>query len=493
MDGAILQSDELSWKLGKEIGGGGFGVVYEAVSQEDKKKVAIKLIPKSKGARRELLFEDLSDAENIVNIIATGEYEERYFIVMDLASISLRDVLRKGSISTEDSMAVIRDIAKALESIRNRVVHRDIKPDNILQLENAWCLSDFGIARFIEQTTSTETFKRAHSAPYTAPERWRGERATPASDVYSLGITAYEILEGKLPFIGSDLGAMHQNSPIPPFSDNIDHRLAKLVSSMLSKTPQMRPTPSRILEIIASIGAPSEATLPAELVALQNASKVLSSLRQQEEAEAEKRRLTVSARTDFIAESKLKMNNELQHLKDTLEANAAEGKVVRDPSGVFFANSNSWDFSLGGAEIAIKEVSGLDPMSSDGANLPFDVTAYTTIKLIINGNVVRSHSIWFSDMISQGDYGCYEVAFMEIFTNDHNHQPFALLPTDSGVNTVFRPVIGGYQMARNPLRIEDSQGDFVSRWVQYLVAAVDGSYRQPSEMPEEPIRQNTRR
>lgn len=496
MECIILKSDDLSWKIEKNIGKGGFGAVYEATSQDDDAKVAIKLIPKSEGARRELLFEDLSEAKNTIKIIATGEYNDKYFIVMDLASLSLRDALNNGSLSTQDSLGAVRDAAEALESIQNSVVHRDIKPDNILLFNDKWCLSDFGIARFIDQTTATETFKRAHSAPYTAPERWRGERASSASDIYSLGITAYEIIEGKLPFRDGDLGEKHQNSPIPPFNDNTDHRVARLISDMLSKSATMRPTPKRVIEVLDTINLQegNKETVSDELLALQKASKVVSSARQEEEAEAEKRRLSEKARAEFISASKSKLESELNLLKTTLTTNAAEGTIKNDPTRVFYAGPHNWEFSLGNAQITIEPAKGADSSPFDGmTRMPFDTSAYTTISLSISGRIVRSHSIWFSDMINEGDYGCYEVSFMEIFTNNHSHQPFALEPVSAGVDNAFLPIMGGYQLARNPLRIEDNSSSFTSRWVKYFVDAVNGTYQRPTNMPEETITNKTRR
>ena len=492
MKDVILKSDDLSWRIGKKIGKGGFGTVYEATSQNDNTKVAIKLIPKSEGARRELLFEDLSDAKNIVKIIATGEYKELYFIVMELAGQSLHD----SPASTYNPLVVIRDIAEALESIQNTVVHRDIKPANILWLNDKWCLSDFGIARFIDQTTATETFKRAHSAPYTAPERWRGERASSASDVYSLGVSAYEIIEGKLPFTGENLGDKHQSSSIPPFSDKTDHRLARLVSDMMSKLAEMRPTPKRIIEVIDTISLQEGASdsLSKELIALQEASKAASSARLEKEAEAEKKRLSDEARREFVNASHAKLNDELSFLKSVLVDNTAEGIIKDDPARVFYGGSPPWEFSLGNAQIIIESVKGMDLSPFDEVTrIPFDVSAYSTISLSIGGKVIRSHSLWFSDMMSEGDYGCYEISFMEIFSRNYNYQPFALEPRSPGVDTALLPITGGYQLARNPLRIEDNRDIFASRWAGYLVEAVNGSYRQPSNMPEESITQRTRR
>lgn len=491
MNGKVLESDGLSWKIDKKIGSGGFGSVYSATSQDDEARVAIKFIPKSKGARRELLFEDLSEAKNVIKIIATGEYSNKYFIVMELASESLRSSLAK-VLSQEESIKVIHDIAEALDSIQNSVVHRDIKPDNILLSGNVWCLSDFGIARFIEQTTSTETFKHAHSAPYTAPERWRGERASSASDVYSLGVTAYEILEGNLPFAKGDFSEMHQNSPIPPFSKTTDHRIAKLISDMLSKTQQMRPTPQRIIEVIDSIVSKNNQSSTSS--SLQDASRILSTLRQQDEAIAEKRRLEEQARTKFIAEAKAKVTSELKVLMNYLIDNAAEGKVEENPYRPFFSGGDNWKFTLGNAQIMIDAPRvGSETYREDFIFLPFDVVAYSTIRLVIGGEIVRSHSVWFSDMMNKNDYGCYEVAFMDIFRTTHNHQPFALGPSDNEVDTAFRPIMGGFQLGINPIRIEDNQEYFISKWANYLADAAQNRYQMPSNMPEQTITNTPRK
>src|SRR5699024_7455063 len=97
------------------------------------------------------------------------------------------------------------DIATTLTDLDGSVVHRDLKPENVLYLDGHWCLADFGIARYAEATTSPDTRKFALSPLYAAPERWKGERATTATDIYSLGVIAYELLSGEVPFTGKDM------------------------------------------------------------------------------------------------------------------------------------------------------------------------------------------------------------------------------------------------------------------------------------------------
>jgi serine/threonine protein kinase len=102
---------------------------------------------------------------------------------------SLRNHLKEhGSLPPEETVVVLIDVASALADLKGRMIHRVIKPENVLLLNGKWCLSDFGMARYVEASTAPDTHKWAWTLPYTPPERWRGERATAASDIYSLGV-----------------------------------------------------------------------------------------------------------------------------------------------------------------------------------------------------------------------------------------------------------------------------------------------------------------
>src|SRR5258708_40144833 len=103
-----------------------------------------------------------------------------------------------------EAVNILLDVAEALASLEKDVVHRDLKPENILFYQGHWCLADFGIARYAEATTSPDTHKYSFTPPYAAPEQWRFERATPATDVYAFGVTAFELLQGHRPFRGTD-------------------------------------------------------------------------------------------------------------------------------------------------------------------------------------------------------------------------------------------------------------------------------------------------
>src|SRR2546426_10526300 len=121
------------WELGAQFATGGFGRVHEALA-DDGSAAVVKLVPKASGADRELLFEDLSGLPNIVPIIESGEWKSFYVLVMPRADMSLRQHLRDagGKLPSDEAITVLIDIAEALASLDTDVVHRDVKPENVL-------------------------------------------------------------------------------------------------------------------------------------------------------------------------------------------------------------------------------------------------------------------------------------------------------------------------------------------------------------------------
>ena len=228
------------WNIGPEITKGGFGRIYDA-KDEDGLQAVIKLVPKAPGASRELLFEPISGYPNIIPILDYGEWGDYYILVMPLAEKSLRQYLSEtgGKLTTDKSLGILIDVAEALAGLQRDVVHRDLKPDNILLYQDHWCLADFGIARYAEATTAPDTHKYACTAPYAAPEQWRGERATPATDVYAFGVTAFELLQDHRPFPGPDRSDYREQhlSQAPPSLMGCSPSIATLVTECLYKPP----------------------------------------------------------------------------------------------------------------------------------------------------------------------------------------------------------------------------------------------------------------
>ncbi|MBZ0233468.1 MAG: serine/threonine protein kinase, partial [Deltaproteobacteria bacterium] len=218
----------------RRLGGGAMGDVYAGRHPVIDKKVAIKVLKRELAARadsaerflREARAVNQIDHANVVDVFALGRLDDgRLYLVMDLLDgESLRARLARGPMAPDVTLAVLAQIAQALDVAHARgVIHRDLKPDNIMLTGPAARpvahVLDFGIAKLVadaagERALETLTGQGAWlgTPAYMAPEQWSADGATAASDRYALGIVAYEMLTGKPPFAATTLpGMMEQH------------------------------------------------------------------------------------------------------------------------------------------------------------------------------------------------------------------------------------------------------------------------------------------
>jgi eukaryotic-like serine/threonine-protein kinase len=169
----------------------------------------------------------------------SGEHEGYWVLIMPRAEMSVREHLDKSGdlLNLRDAIEVLKDACDALIDLEGMVVHRDLKPENILRLNGRWCIADFGISRYVEATTAPDAHKFALSPPYAAPERWRSERASAATDVYAVGIMAYEMLAGHRPFPGptTELFRDQHLHSEPPHLADLPPAFSALVDECLYK------------------------------------------------------------------------------------------------------------------------------------------------------------------------------------------------------------------------------------------------------------------
>ena len=154
-------------------------------------------------------------------------------------------IIERGAINQRKVAEIGSQVCQALSVAHGLdIIHRDIKPQNIMvQPDGNVKVMDFGIAR-AKNSVMTQTSSVLGTAHYISPEQAQGQQATPQSDIYSLGVVAYEGLAGHRPFTGTtpvDIAAAHVNNPVPPLPDSVDVQLREFVMSMLAKDPLDRP------------------------------------------------------------------------------------------------------------------------------------------------------------------------------------------------------------------------------------------------------------
>jgi len=479
------------WELSERLGEGGFGQVFIARA-EDGREAAAKLVAKVPGAQRELLFVELGDVRNIVPIIDSGETEEHWVLIMPMAERSLRQELQAaGALPVEAALVVLTDIADALAGIDGRVVHRDLKPDNVLLLHGVWCLADFGISRYAEATTAADTRKRALSPPYAAPERWRSERATSAADVYALGVIAYELLTGRLPFSGpttEEFGDQHLHAE-PPRLTGVSARLVALIEECLYKAPGARPTPANLQARLARAGAEPR---------LAGATKLAGAYQVEAARVAERTRAASLAQTEgarragLLDASRRGLRSISDELLEHLDGAAPTAPVQRRAEG--------WSMSLNGAALGLSAVQPFDGKNWGGWGAPgIDVIGYATVSITIpadrEGYEGRSHSLYYCDVNEPGSYAWHETAF--IFTpglpRQGRQDPFALPPGAESAKAL-SPGISEYQVAWPFTRLIVGEiDDYLDRWLGWFAAAAQGQLQRPMMMPERPAEGTWRR
>jgi len=270
-----------AYDLDGEIGRGGMAIVYRARDTRLKRAVAIKLLPPELAYRGDIRTRFLREAEmaarlshpNIVPIYSVDERDGLVYFVMGLVdggSVGDR-VRREGALPITDARRILREVGDALAYAHARgVIHRDIKPDNIL-IESASgraMVTDFGIARAASEddggTRLTATGLAIGTPAYMSPEQCAGDRAIDGrSDLYSLGAVAYQLLGGEPPFVGGNTPSMmmrHVSEPPMPLRKrrpDVPSDLERIVMKLLEKDPADRFADGATL-VAALDGAPVE-------------------------------------------------------------------------------------------------------------------------------------------------------------------------------------------------------------------------------------------
>jgi tetratricopeptide (TPR) repeat protein/tRNA A-37 threonylcarbamoyl transferase component Bud32 len=283
-----------AYTLERELGGGGMSRVFVAEEMALGRSVVVKVLPPEMAAgvsidrfKREIQVAARLQHPHIVPVLSAGETDGLPFYTMPLVEgASLRARLARGGVTIGETVGILREVARALAYAHDHgVVHRDIKPDNVLLSGGSAVVTDFGIAKALSAAkiaapgaTLTQLGTSIGTPQYMAPEQAAGDPATNhRADLYAFGVMAYEMLAGRPPFHGlapHKLMAAHMGErpqPILELRPDTPPLLADLVTRLLEKDPDARPQNAsdiaRVLEAVTSGSGGAQSAMPEVLLA----------------------------------------------------------------------------------------------------------------------------------------------------------------------------------------------------------------------------------
>ncbi|WP_242127736.1 serine/threonine-protein kinase [Sphingobium sp. Sx8-8] len=496
-----LNNDEWTFDEGDRLGPpGGFGEVFRGSGSNGIVAVKRLKLTASDAAHREMNIGRSLGSRTLDHVVPILDYgqdanSDGYFLVMPVCDRSLQDEVKsRGVLTLTEAKAVALDVLAGLREVDD-IVHRDLKPGNVLYFEDRWRLADFGIAKFVEDSTSLRTLRGSLTPAYGAPEQWRGEAPSHATDVYALGCMLHTMLNGAPPFTGTqdEIREAHLHA-VPPALVG-EPRLAAFVGQMLRKSPASRPTVERCIEVIGLIEAANARPAHAGLLA---AAGQVSRAVAAAEAAAEAKATLDRQRRDLVNEA----SNELDAIIGRLWASVVS--VSDDVS------SSKSSISLGRGTLSFSGTNAVQ-LSNDayGSRPTWEIVAGATLSLTRAKFVHPARSVegfpiiyvgrstpddrdykwgatlFFGRSKEDPNYRWRETAFWSFGANRNGgDEPFALQPDDREFQIAFSNTMGATNSAYGPLAIDGEDEDqFQHRWLTLFSKAVTGELNRPNQMP----------
>lgn len=474
---------------------GGFGTVYAGNSPEYG-DLAIKriFIDVQDVAHRELRIADelmRHNFEHIIQFFDSGIDADTgiNYVVMARAEKSLQQEISAGKIFTEsEAIEVLLQITKGLLEVP-KLIHRDLKPSNVLFHQGKWKIADFGIAKFIEESTSLQTLNDCLTPHYAAPEQWEYQRPTHAVDIYALGCIGYALLTGRPPFTGTkeDLKRQHLQSG-PPTLNSVNARLRLLLSMMLRKTPETRPSLERVKNLLEEMQVSNGQTVAGGFSALSSIAAAIADQSAKEDAQRRTEQDEQYHRDKIAREAMEILVNIVDSLFEQLAAYAPNVQV--SPSYAKRSDFSSCPdkmISLGSAKLTVN--------FSRFARVPKDAFSqskwkvYTGAIIVVkqetNKPYVWGANLWYTDLGKNADLRWWEVTYMThpLKRQHRQFEPFAV--DDPAIaDSAAGPGKGAVQFGAKPKLIDDEAVDeFCNRWADLFAKAAKGELRNPSNLP----------
>lgn len=503
-----IRLNNQTWKIdtSSPLGcAGGFGEVFHGKGSTS--DVAIKRLKITAGeaAHREMnIANDLSNKEysHVVPILDSGldANSDQYYLVMPVCEGSLQDKIndKKGEFEVNDTLNVLLEIITGLEEV-NHITHRDLKPANVLFHDGKWKLADFGIARFVEDSTSLETLRTSLTPTYAAPEQWLLERPSAATDIYAIGCLAHTLTTGSPPFEGDFDTIREKHLHETPSSLSIlPASVRSLVSLMLRKTPETRPSRRRCIEVLQRSLASGEEQGANQRNNLMEAVNAIAITQAQQEATENVEKERIRRRDNIFNEAvsdlrriKDRLFREIfDHARDVIGNDERQLKITRMSIGkaVLVFDTKLTSPSIGG-------ICKSDPQGWDGnwgvhkKASDWDIVAFTHIGIEKrNGSrsYLRSANLIYAKPREDEDYRWYELSFFSIGTTmlPRKSEPYCLNYVREIDETLSAMDVNQHAHPPTPIDGED-EDKFISYWIDIVSQAATGNLRKPSRFPIE--------
>jgi serine/threonine protein kinase len=331
---------------------GGMGEIYKGVEVGTGKEAVLKLILIGSQEEKSLLETEIHVSEklvhpNISKTLKTGEIEidgNRYlFIIQEYYPNGNMRYLLKENTPVETCITMMLEILYGMKEIHKIIVHRDLKPENILvDSEGHLLLTDFGLAKYIDEKTRTRSFKGYGTVPYMAPECWTGDTNTKLMDIYSLGLIFFEIITGRPPVTAKtelDWREFHLFTPLPnisTFRPGITIKFNQILQKMSNKRANERYR--SIDEIIEAVSeaAKINAAEASEAERLARLGNVALQIKKTEQLKAEQEREKADEWIKFLNYQTTELFNNVVEKVNTVNERLEDGKIQisKKPSSV---------------------------------------------------------------------------------------------------------------------------------------------------------------
>lgn len=470
---------------------GGFGEVFRGRGADGDVAVKRLKINANQAAHRELTIgKELMQRSlsHVVPIIDAGQDSEsdRYFLIMPVCEFSLQNKIDEanGAVDMETASAAISAIIAGLSEVKD-ITHRDLKPANVLFHDGKWKIADFGIAKFVEDSTSLETLRNSLTPTYAAPEQWREDRPTAATDIYALGCIIYALFVGRPPFLGSidDIREGHLHSAPAPITV-LPPRFSAFVSHMLRKPPNARPTLERCAKVLPELKTAQKDNNVIH-PSMDEAAKQVAEIEAREEAERQAAATLCRERNELFEDAKA----ELLAIRDRLFSS------IRDSSESVKINHKGLQFGKAKLEF-IREPEKLEKFvaarHARGEKLyqytGWDVLGWSIIAVTCCGSERNSYtwsaSLLFADWKDGNGFRWYEVSFWSLQRLSGKDEPFGLEGYDADIDSALGNTISNVNVAYGPFPIDgEDEANFISRWTGLVAKAAIGQLTRPRGMP----------